>query len=64
MKNTEKNLAQVAKLHYETPRMTSSEVELENGIANTSGGNSISAGFKRSETIELEVENNYWNGTN
>ena len=64
MKNTEKNLEQVSKLCYETPRMTSSEVELENGIANTSGDDSISTGFKRSETITEDVENNYWNGTN
>ena len=54
MKNTEKSLEQVAKLRYESPRMISSDVELENGIANTSGGDTLQS-WKGEKTITQDV---------
>lgn len=43
---------------YEAPKIEVRSIELEYGIA--SGSSAIQQGWKDSQTITQEVENNYW----
>lgn len=58
MNRTEIEVLRGSKQIYEAPKIEVKEIELEYGIA--SGSNAMQQGFKDSQTITEEVENNYW----
>ncbi|RKE45368.1 hypothetical protein [Sphingobacterium detergens] len=58
MNRTEIEVLCGSKQIYEAPKIEVKKIELEYGIA--SGSNATQQGWKDSQTISEEVENNYW----
>ncbi|WP_282638510.1 hypothetical protein [Sphingobacterium thalpophilum] len=58
MKKTNIKAKVSSKQMYEAPKIEVRKIELEYGIA--SGSNAMQQGWKDSQTITEEVENNYW----
>ncbi|QIH31597.1 hypothetical protein [Sphingobacterium sp. DR205] len=58
MKKTNIKAKDSSKQMYEAPKIEVRKIELEYGIA--SGSNAMQQGWKDSQTITEEVENNYW----
>jgi len=52
------DVTNISKLNYESPKIDSKKIELEYGIA--SGSNAPQQKWKDSQTINEDVENNFW----